>query len=167
LEAAFQKGELEDYHLWPAGRMSRQGMRLWVYLKGRKRSGPQHASSTSLIEKFRTYQGQIGVEIIPGRQFYGLRRVMSDLAEDVEKDTRALRELVGWKDEATRRRYQRRRDPKITAKAAAARVRIRELLNHDDLPAAEDGGPDLAGFSEAELQILLERLQKRLGGAAA
>lgn len=111
LEQAWQRGEIEDYHLWPGCRMSESGVHLKTYLRGsRKHPGdPGPMSHGGLSELFHRYERAIGIESVKGRAFYGLRRTMSDLAEDVETDTRALREITGWKNDETRRRYQKKK----------------------------------------------------------
>lgn len=168
LETALQAGEMADYHLWPGGRMSQAGMRRRTYLQGGRRNpGPSHATGNALIDLFRKYQEEIGVDVIPGRMFYGLRRVMADLAGDVETDPRTLRDTTGWKSEEMRLHYQRKRNAKTTMRSAQAREKIRALLNAGDEPGRGDEGPDLlAGLSESELEALLRRLQQRPGAAA-
>lgn len=122
--------------------------------------------STWLIPLFRKFQEQIGVVLIPKRQFYGLRRVMADYAAGVETDTRALRHITGWRDDKTRRDYLEEYDPEVAQKAAEARVRIREKITGEEAPVHRLP-VDLEGLSEDELHALQERLQERLRPAAA
>lgn len=96
-EAAYRRGEVEDYHLFPAGR-----------LKGGKalpeRCQGQPLGSTAIRDMFRTVEAAAGVEHQPGRSFYGLRRQATDLAPEFAQDARVLNRRTGHLDSSTRKR---------------------------------------------------------------
>jgi integrase len=63
-----------------------------------------------------------GVEHIDGRVFYGLRRVATGLAADLETDDRVLSRLTGHHDSQTRERiYQNREREETEARTARSR----------------------------------------------
>jgi hypothetical protein len=185
LEQAYQahlrgeEGGIEDYHLWPAGRLSAaDGLRVKTYLRPHKqkkrslRTEPTHLTSARLIKLLHQYTDSIGITRVKGRAWYGLRRVMSDLAEDVETDSRALRQITGWKDDSTRRRYQKKKDKVAMKKAAVARGKIRELvMGEESKPNGNGGGPgagvaipgvDLSSCTTEQLLALVAAAQARL-----
>jgi hypothetical protein len=67
------------------------------------------------------------VPTIKGRGWYGVRRVASDEAEDVEHDERVLNSITGHRDSTTRRLvYQDRERPEVLKKAAITRAKVRQ-----------------------------------------
>ena len=63
---------------------------------------------------------------MPGRGWYGVRRIAADAAADVEKAERVLNSITGHRDSTTRRLvYQDRERPEVLNKAAATRERVR------------------------------------------
>jgi integrase len=121
-EAALQRGEIEDYYLFPAGRLKR----------GRAlvdRCVQQPLGPTAIRVMFRALEKAAGVEHQPGRSFYGLRRQATDLAPEFAQDARVLNRLTGHLDSATRERvYQDPQNELVRARAAKARRQMRDYL---------------------------------------
>lgn len=177
LEAALQRGEIDDYHLWPLGKLREGRKSVASYLRGplitvegrKVRGEPTHMHSTTLIAAFHEFERKIGIEPKTGRAFYGLRRVLTDLSEDHTTDTRVLREVTGWQSEETRKRYQRKRNPKVLKKAAETRHGVRRNLRREFTtgertgPADDPNSPiDLSHLSIEELEALMDAAQRRL-----
>lgn len=121
-EAAFRRGEVEDYYLFPAGRL-KGGKALAERCQG------QPLGSTAIRDMFRTVEAAAGVEHQPGRSFYGLRRQATDLAPEFAQDARVLNRLTGHLDSSTRERvYQDPQNELVRARAAQARQRMRQHL---------------------------------------
>lgn len=177
LEAAYQRGEIDDYHLWPLGKLRGERKSVESYLRGplitregrRVRGKPTHMHSTTLIAMFRRFERAVGIEPVKGRAFYGLRRTLADLGEDHTTDTRVLREVTGWKSDDTRRIYQKKRDPKVLKAAAETRHKVRESVRLR--PEAEQGRAgrakstvDVSQLSIEELKALIDAAQERIKG---
>lgn len=160
--------------MWPAGRLTKAGeLRLSTYpspgksARGTVRADPTSMDSGSLSDLLHAYTDTIGIARVEGRAWYGLRRIMADMAEEVEKDTSVLREITNWKDEATRRRYLKKRNPKKRMKAAVTRGKIRQLLidgGHagDGVGRDRSSMLDLSELSTADLVAMAEAIRKRL-----
>lgn len=123
-EAAFRRGEVQDYFLFPAGR-----------LRGGKvpldRCQAQPLGPTAIRKMFHAVEKLAGVPYQAGRAFYGLRRQATDLAPEVVQDARVLNRLSGHADSSTRERvYQDRDSERVRASAATARRALREHLRH-------------------------------------
>ncbi|HEX6748760.1 MAG TPA: hypothetical protein VF092_15790 [Longimicrobium sp.] len=121
-EAALRRKEIEDYYLFPAGRL-KEGKALldWVT---RQPLGP-----TAIRDMFRALEKAAGVEHQAGRSFYGLRRQATDLAPEFAQDARVLNRLTGHLDSATRERvYQDPQNEIVRARAAKARREMRQYL---------------------------------------
>jgi hypothetical protein len=117
-EEAFRSGKLHDYPLFPAGRLKRGKAKIAAAAKPLTRD--------AALKMFRTLEGLAGVPHVPGRGWYGVRRVATDLAEDFEQDERVLNSLTGHKDSTTRRLvYQDRERPQVLARAAELREQMR------------------------------------------
>lgn len=121
-EAAFQRGELADYYLFPMGR-----------LKGGcvppRRAAAGHASYQTMRDLFEDLEGIAGVEHRPGRSFYGLRRQATDLAAEFAQDARVLNSISGHADSATREQvYQDKENERVRAQAAEVRRSMRRFL---------------------------------------
>jgi len=118
-EAAFQRGEIPDYYLFPAGRL----------VKGRatvENCTKQPLGNKTIRDMFRRLEKDAGVEHVEGRAFYGLRRTGTDVAADLETDDRVLDRLTGHQDSETRKRgYQDRRSDRVLAQAAEVRRAMR------------------------------------------
>ncbi|HEX6159203.1 MAG TPA: hypothetical protein VF111_03490, partial [Thermoanaerobaculia bacterium] len=99
-EAAYQRGKIPDYFLFPTGRLQRGVVPLC-------RATKAPLSVWTLRTLFLTLERIAGVEHKPGRAFYGLRRQATDLAPEFEQDARVLNRISGHADSATRERiYQ-------------------------------------------------------------
>jgi hypothetical protein len=121
-EAAYRRGEIEDYFLFPAGRL-KEGKTMVV------RAIAQPLGSTAIRDMFRLLEADAGVEHQEGRSFYGLRRQATDLAPEFEQDARVLNRLTGHLDSATRERvYQDPQNERVRARAAETRRRMRQHL---------------------------------------
>lgn len=151
LEKAYRSGSIPDYALCPAGRLR------YNIAPSRRRKGsppsihqvppevvrdPVRAATPvddrTLNDWFLELERIAGVTHVPGRAWYGLRRLGSDIAEDHEADARVLNDLTGHVDSTMRQRvYQERKREKIQARVAHLRHRLRtEVLIP---PAVEDG----------------------------
>jgi hypothetical protein len=127
-ETLFEKTGLTDYYLFPAGRLHRVvGMQRVARPVGRHDQKPLRREA--LLDLFHKLEAKVGVISEKGRGWYGLRRLASDLAADIEHDPRVLAVLQGWKDPTTRVLiYQRRDDKKIALKAQVVREAMRARL---------------------------------------
>jgi integrase len=144
LEAAFQKGEISDYPLFPAGRLK----------KGKAKVGPKLKSMTrtTALEMFHDVERFAGIEPVKGRGWYGVRRTATDLAEDVEQDERVLNSLTGHRDSETRRNfYQQRNRPEILISASNARVKLRQAGAKAE--SVQANGPRNGPQSESALNV--------------
>jgi hypothetical protein len=154
LEAAYQRGEIEDYPLYPSGKLV-DGR---VPLERVKRYPTRHLHRTNATKMWHAYTERIGVPYLEGRALYGLQRVLTDTAADESSDDRVLNALTGHKDSSTRKKFymdmEREED---RAEAAVVRRRMRKRIAGDDV-GDEDGdqtalSPDLASIT-ADLQHL-------------
>lgn len=121
-EAAFQRGELADYYLFPRGK-----------LKGGcvppRRAAAAHASYQAMRDLFEDLERIAGVEHRHGRSFYGLRRPATDLAAEFAQDARVLNSISGHADSATREQvYQDKENERVRAQAAEVRRSMRRYL---------------------------------------
>jgi integrase len=121
-EAAFQRGELADYFLFPAGK-----------LKGGsvppERAAAAHASYQAMRDLFEDLERIAGVEHRRGRSFYGLRRQATDLAPEFAQDARVLNSISGHADSATREQvYQDKENERVRVQAAEVRRSMRRYL---------------------------------------
>lgn len=131
-EAAYQRGELADYFLFPAGRL-RQGK------APAARVDRQPLGPTAIRKMFCEVERLAGVEHQPGRAFYGLRRQATDLAPEFAQDARVLNRLSGHAESSTRERiYQDQQNELVRARAARARRKMRQHLGAPS-PAALRG----------------------------
>lgn len=97
------------------------------------------ADDRTFNDWFRTLEKAAGVEHQPGRAWYGLRRLNTDLAEDREHDERVLNDITGHVDSATRRRhYQERERPKIRRRTAQLRHQLQTEVLSDSGPGGDD-----------------------------
>lgn len=140
LEAAHQAGEVEDYYLFPHGRL-----RTVVGPRGRRvrraqvKNAGAHLERTHLRKLWHDLEDAAGVPNVKGRGWYGMRRRQSDDAEDVVKDERVLNRLGGWANSETRRRYQAEDRPELLDATRDARAAIRPKTKRaKDLPAKSE-----------------------------
>lgn len=132
LERAYRAGEIEDYYLIPGGRLrtvkDRKGEKV---PRAQVKNADRRLHRRTLNDHWRDLEKLAKVERVDGRAWYGLRRLHSDLAEDVEADDRVLDKLGGWKHTETRRLYQEEGRTEIDEAAAAARAKIRPKAKRD------------------------------------
>lgn len=115
MEAAFQREEIKDYPLFPGHKLGEK------VPPNRTRV----VTRTGMHQMWRRLEEMAGVPHMPGRAWYGVRRLQADKAEDVEPDARVLNSMGGWKRTATRERYQEEGRQDIAEKAAETRRKIR------------------------------------------
>ena len=121
-EAAYRKGDFEDYYLFLAGRL-RNGV-VPVQRAALEPLGP-----TGARKMFCEVERLAGVQNREDRAFYGLRRQATDLAPEFAQDARVLNRLTGHLDSATRERvYQDPHNERVQARAAQVRREMREHL---------------------------------------
>jgi hypothetical protein len=135
LEEAYLNNLREDYPMFPAGRLRYDTAPSRVPRKKvapapvrrAKLSAPDmHIDKRTLNDLFHELERIAGVEPVPGRGWYGIRRRATDVYEDFEKDERVLNDQTGHKKSETRREvYQERDRETIRAKSAATRRRVR------------------------------------------
>jgi integrase len=122
-EAAFQRGEIPDYYLFPGGKLQRGSVPL-------SRATQKPLSDWNARCLFKALEAIAGVEHQDGRAFYGLRRQATDLAPEFANDARVLNKLTGHTDSATRERiYQDPQNERVRARAAEARRSMRAFLS--------------------------------------
>lgn len=162
LEAAFQERKIDDYHLFPGNRMSQGVVRLDSYL-----ARPRAVSKRSALGWFHDLERIAGVEHVEGRSFYGLRRVLTDVARNYTDDDRALDRLTGHIDPTTRiKEYQDRQRDEDRALAAEVRRRYRLDLAGEtgNLSLADRilGRPQLVRFLSGVIGAAIETGQTTL-----
>ena len=123
-EAAFQRGEIEDYFLFPSGKLKCGRMPVERAVRA--------PLSYPLREMFVAVEAIAGVQHVERRSFYGLRRQATDLAPEFAQDARVLNHLTGHADSRTRERiYQDPNNERVRARAAEARRSMRNYLRGD------------------------------------
>ena len=121
LEAAYRAGTISDYPIVPAGHLYRTGGIAPADTTG-------YSNKRSLSDWMRALEAAVGIEHVQGRGHYGLRRAATDLAEDVETDSRVLNLLTGHLPLGTRaRRYQSRIRDALRERVIVARRALRDL----------------------------------------
>ncbi len=122
-EAAFRSGSIDDYYLFPSGKLVKRVAR------ARSVRDSKPLRREQMLELFHGVERAAGVTSERGRGWYGLRRISSDLAADITPDARVLDAIGGWRDPATRMRlYQRKNDKKIGLRAQEVRQQMRSNL---------------------------------------
>jgi hypothetical protein len=94
-EAAYQRGEIGDYFLFPTGK-PKEGADVPLC-----RATDKPLSDHALREKFGELEAIAGVEHRKGRAFYGLRRQATDLAPEFAQDAQVLNRISGHSNSAT------------------------------------------------------------------
>jgi integrase len=136
VEAAFRRGEIEDYYLFPAGKLKGGSVPL-------ERAMKQSLSYMAIRSMLVAVERIAGVEHQQGRSFYGLRRQATDLAPEFAQDARVLNRLTGHTDSTTRERvYQDPQNERVRARAAEARRSMRRFLREPE--HAEAAGQTVA-----------------------
>jgi hypothetical protein len=132
-EAAFQRGEIDDYWLFPGARMGDDETGRWW--PKRVRADAKPLSRDGARQAFQQLETIAGVDHMPGRGWYGLRRIATDLAEPLTTDDRVKDLLGGWTESETRKQiYQERRTDALRAQAADVR---RQIRSGADVPSPE------------------------------
>lgn len=130
LEEAFQQGKIADYCLFQKGRLRKGRIPLERHLRS-----PGPIDLGSLIDLFKDFEEQCGVEHVHGRSFYGLRRALTDIAPHYTTDARELDRMTGHEDPTTRERmYQDRLREEFREGAAEARRMMRSDLTAGRTP---------------------------------
>lgn len=152
LEEAYQEGRIPDYCLWQKGRMHRGVIPLERHL-----ANPGPMDPGSLIDLFKEFEKAAGVTHVEGRDFHGLRRIMTDIAEDYTGDSRELDRLTGHAVSGTRSAiYQDRHKEEFREGAASVRARMRA-----DVEAGRKA-PKRAGAPEPQARAARRRLRAAL-----
>ncbi len=149
-EAAWRAGEIADYYLFPGSRMRMldESGRRWTR---RVRAGAKPMSRDGARRAFQALETIAGVPHVPGRGWYGLRRIATDLAETATTDDRVKDRLGGWQDSETRKQiYQDRMTQQLRTQAASVRreIRLGAEVSSTPEPMREAGTIDLDGLLE-------------------
>jgi integrase len=127
LERAYVNGEIDDYPLFPAGRL-RKGE---AYVLRHASAPPIH--KRSMNERFHAVERAAKVEPLPGRAFYGVRRALLDAAAEAGISDEAMQEHGGWSNSRTPRDIYRDRERKGAQRdAAKTRAEIRGEVLPDE-----------------------------------
>lgn len=126
VEAAYQAGEIEDYAFFPEGKL-REGKAVVD-----RASTPTRQET--LVGWLHDLERAVGVEVVTGRGWHGLRREMSDRYEDKTDDERVKDTLGGWTKGSNmrRQRYQRDENPEVLEEAARLREQHRPGRKEED-----------------------------------
>ena len=166
-EQAFKDGQITDYPLFPSGR----------FVKGRAKvfEEPKPLTRDAARGMFRVLEEVAGVESLPGRGWYGVRRRATDVAEDVESDERVLNAVSAHRDSTTRRLvYQDRMRPELLDRTAQLRSKIRvspgqagSTSNSQNVPQRVPQMENVEGVGPRRLlqlqPIQLDRLERAMG----
>lgn len=148
LEAARVAGELDDFHLFPGGRLyaatlpdGRTVMRSKAVAVPRERpkrgrqdgprrqrmyAGQRPLHRRTLAVMWGALEEAAGVTPMPGRRWYGMRRKQADEAEKLEDVRAAVKNrLGGWDSTETREGYLDQGNEADAVEAAEVRQRIR------------------------------------------
>jgi hypothetical protein len=119
LEAARETRLLQDYPLFPGGKLRKQKAPL------RESLAPMHASS--IQDLLHDLEAKAGVALEKGRAWHGLRRAMTDLYPAATTDARLLDLLGGWVPGSKMREgtYQLKENEGVALEAAKLRARFR------------------------------------------
>lgn len=126
LEAAYQAGDIRDYSLFPQYALS--------YPDGQipADAGDEHVDPRTMIRHFHALEEIAGVDHVPGRAWYGVRRRLADMAPRYTPDERVLNDIGGWLRTATRQGYQQDENPEVRAETARVRRQSRaDLLSSE------------------------------------
>lgn len=117
LERAYQAGDIPDYFLITGGQLAKG--------KAQIRHALNAWGKTGMVKKWKTFEKLAKVRHVDGRNWYGLRRLYADLAEDESSDARVLNRLGGWSHTKTRESYQEQGRTEIAERASEVREKIR------------------------------------------
>jgi hypothetical protein len=156
LEAAFLRGEVTDYPLFPARHLRR---RVIPFIAGDtvRPVGPERVR-----DMFNVLEQVAGVEHVPHRGWYGLRRVATDLAQDHSKDERVLNAITGHSESRTRETiYQQPHRVDDLREAAVVRERLRGRAGRDATAASDAAETEWLEGEIARLQTELAARRAR------
>lgn len=117
LEKMYRNGLIRTYPLCP-GRRLRNGVARTDWLEA--------IGDRGALDLFHELERMAGVTPQFGRGWYGVRRISTDLAEDLEKDSRVLNAITGHTSDKTRTKYQKRKRDTVLGRATEVRVEARE-----------------------------------------
>jgi hypothetical protein len=156
-EGAFLRGEIDDYLLFPGGHMGNAERGEWSPKRVCANAEPLSRDGARVA--FQQLEAVAGVTHLPGRGWYGLRRIAADLADPVTTDDRVKDLMGGWTNSETRKQvYQDRRTDALRAQAADVRREIRRAPTAA-APAIASAEGQLG--SEAPEQRVLRALHRR------
>jgi hypothetical protein len=156
LEAGRKAGIIDDYPLFPSGKLVDGRIPLERVLKYPTRT----LHVTNALKHWIAFEKAAGVKHVKGRGFYGLRRGLSDSAKDRCSDDRVLDRLTGHQDPNTRREFD------LDEERDADRARAAEVRRQMRLALAgtlgEEGERESAddGLEELSTEQILGRLDK-------
>lgn len=157
LEASYQRGELEDYPIFPAGRF--RGGKATVEQVRANLKPITHSYAIKLWHKF---ERAAGVEQMLNRGFYGLRRSLADWASRYSKSDRAKNQLTGHASTKTREGIYMDVDEEDRAEAAVVRQQVRRgLAGEEPAPQTAEGAPSVASLFE-QMERLSEEDRAKL-----
>ena len=119
LEAARDAGMIDDYPLFPGGKLRKGKAPL------REKVLPMHG--TSIQDLLHNLEAAAGVTHENGRAWHGLRRAMTDLYPEATADARLLDLLGGWAPGSKMREgtYQQKANEGVALEAARLRATLR------------------------------------------
>lgn len=122
-EKAYQAGRIQDYSLFPQGRFRDGAIPV---RKNEKYLKP--VAKTSVLGWFKSLEKLAGIQHVPGRAWYGVRRITTDLAPAYTTDSRVLDALGGWSKGSKMREqiYQDEQREDVARAAADTRYRMRQ-----------------------------------------
>jgi integrase len=124
LSLARAEGRVADFPLFPGGRVPmRDGV---PSLRGVHATRPHMGASHTLRVWLRETEKRAGVEHVPGRWWYGLRRIAVDAAKEAGISREGLQQHGGWSDTQVADRIYAEQDQAWAGKEAAdIRAKIR------------------------------------------
>lgn len=160
-ETLYQEGEVDDYPLWPGGRL-RKG-------KCVPREPFTQQSPDTIRGYFHDYEKQLGIEPVDGRGWHGIRRSASDVSGDYTDNEEVRDALGGWQNRSGTRAsyYEGDEKPPVLRRAAEVRRAMRgevEKVNQDD--ADEDPRRRFLrenGIPEAKMGMALGLIEEMAG----
>jgi hypothetical protein len=143
LEAAYQRGDVADYPLFPALRGS--GTHVPV------RPGLTAMNRSALQELMRMYEAALGISHAPGRLLHGIRRAFADALVAADVDPSVQDAAAGWTPGGQTRERVYRETQRERELQEAARIRARVRQGRTDPAASSDAGagPGAAGAAAA------------------
>jgi integrase len=122
LEKAYRAGEISDYPLFPGGRPTDGKFTVEQVFRSEE---PVRINKRTAIAAWNAFEKAVGVAHVDDRSFYGLRRILSDKANDYTTDDRVLNRMTGNTAETRKQYYLDKERDEDRAKAAEVRRRMR------------------------------------------